>query len=193
MSKHQEHEEKLTKKQQEEENLKKWEQRAAEDEDLLDHPTYEQLQSQLTQVEKQLSEQKDALLRSEAARDNDAKRAKIDLEKAHKYSGEKTINAILPVFDSLEQSVSLMENSKENFKEIYTGLTMTLKMFQSVLEQLGITQLNPVGETFNPTYHQAMAMEESAEAGSGTVLAVLQKGYTLHDRLLRPALVKVAK
>ncbi|CAN5325351.1 nucleotide exchange factor GrpE [soil metagenome] len=183
-------------KQQQEEALKKWEKRAAEDEDLqglVEHPSYEELQAQLTATEKQLQEHKDAWLRAEAHRLNDEKRAKIDIANAHKYAADKILNAILPVLDSLEQSLELMESAKDKFKDIHAGLTLTSKMFQSAVEQFGVSQLNPLGEAFNPSYHQAMAMEESETAKPGTVLAVLQKGYTLHDRLLRPALVKVAK
>lgn len=178
-----------------EETMKKWEERAKMDEDLqeLEHPSYEELQAKLTAMEKESQEHKQAWLRSEAQRANDEKRAKIEIANAHKYGAEKMIDAILPVFDSLEQSLLLMENAKENFKDIHTGLEMTFRMFQSALEQLGVKQLNPLGEAFNPNYHQAMAMEESDTVKAGIVLAVLQKGYTLNDRLLRPALVKVAK
>jgi len=133
-------------------------------------------------------------LRSQAELDNVRRRAEKDLESAHKFGLEKFANEILPVKDSLELGLAAVEeNSDEAVEKLREGTELTLKMLTSALEKFGIKEINPVGEAFNPEQHQAMTMQESAEAAPNTVLVVMQKGYLLNERVMRPALVVVSK
>lgn len=134
------------------------------------------------------------LLLAKAETENVRRRAKQDTENAHKYGLEKFALELLPVKDSLEMGLAATESSSEeaiaNLKE---GTELTLKMLTSAMEKFGIEVLNPLGDTFDPTLHQAMSMQESAEYKPNTVMAVMQKGYQLNDRLIRPAMVVVSK
>lgn len=133
-------------------------------------------------------------LRSQAELDNMRRRAEKDLESAHKFGLEKFANEILPVKDSLELGLAAVEeNGDEAVEKLREGTELTLKMLSSALEKFGIKEINPVGEAFNPEQHQAMTMQESAEAAPNTVLLVMQKGYLLNERVMRPALVVVSK
>ncbi|MDH5359998.1 MAG: nucleotide exchange factor GrpE [Gammaproteobacteria bacterium] len=133
-------------------------------------------------------------LRSQAELDNVRRRAEKDLESAHKFGLEKFANEMLPVKDSLELGLAAVEeNSDEAVEKLREGTELTLKMLTSALEKFGIKEINPVGEAFNPEQHQAMTMQESAEAAPNTVLVVMQKGYLLNERVMRPALVVVSK
>lgn len=133
-------------------------------------------------------------LRSQAEMDNMRRRAEKDLESAHKFGLEKFANELLPVKDSLELGLAAVEeNSDEAVEKLREGTELTLKMLGTALEKFGIKEINPVGEVFNPEQHQAMTMQESAEAAPNTVLIVMQKGYLLNDRVMRPALVVVSK
>lgn len=134
------------------------------------------------------------LLLAKAEAENIRRRAKQDTENAHKYGLEKFALELLPVKDSLEMGLAATESSNDeaiaNLKE---GTELTLKMLTSAMEKFGIEALNPMGDTFDPTLHQAMTMQESAEHKPNTVMAVMQKGYTLNERLIRPAMVVVSK
>lgn len=133
-------------------------------------------------------------LRSQAELDNVRRRAEKDLESAHKFGLEKFANEMLPVKDSLELGLAAVEeNSDEAVEKLREGTELTLKMLTSALEKFGIKEINPVGEAFNPEQHQAMTMQESAEAAPNSVLVVMQKGYLLNERVMRPALVVVSK
>jgi len=133
-------------------------------------------------------------LRSQAEMENLRRRGEKDLESAHKYALEKFANELLPVKDSLELGLAAVEeNSDEAVEKLREGTELTLKMLASALEKFGVKEINPVGEAFNPDLHQAMTMQESAEAAPNTVLLVMQKGYTLNERMIRPALVVVSK
>lgn len=161
-----------------------------DDEALLEHPSYEELQDKLTQTEKELSEAKDRMLRIQAESDNVLRRTQRDVENAHKYGLEKMIEALLPVIDSLERAVALPEDQQHSVLE---GVELTLKMFYAVLEKFTIKQVNPLSEPFNPELHQAVSTQVDPAVQPGTVLNVLQKGYLLNNRLIRPALVVVSK
>ena len=133
-------------------------------------------------------------LRTQAEMDNLRKRAEKDLENAHKYALEKFSLELLPVKDSLELGLAAVEENKdEAVAKLREGIELTLKMLGSALEKFGIVEINPVGEAFNPEQHQAMTMQESSEAKPNSVLTVMQKGYSLNERVIRPALVVVAK
>ncbi|MEM7466481.1 MAG: nucleotide exchange factor GrpE [Pseudomonadota bacterium] len=146
------------------------------------------LDSALSAAEKH----KDEALRAMAELENVRKRAEKDVEAAHKFGIEKFINELLPVKDSMDLGFDAA-NTATDVDSLKEGMSLTLKMFESALEKRGVQELNPAGESFDPEFHQAMMMEESVEVEAGKVLRVMQKGYLLNDRLIRPAMVVVAK
>lgn len=135
----------------------------------------------------------DKLLRTQAEMENMRKRFERDLENAHKYGLEKFARELLPVKDSLEMGLKAINGETEDLTKLREGVELTLNMLVTALEKSGIKEINPVNEPFDPTFHQAMSMQESADAAPNTVLTVMQKGYQLNDRLIRPAMVIVAK
>ncbi len=157
--------------------------------DLLDvvgaHQRILELESQLTQL-------KDESLRALADAQNIRRRAERDVENAHKFALEKFVNALMPIVDSLERGLSLIAND-ETQKASYEGMQMTFKMFEDTLAKFNVEVVSPEGQPFNPEFHQAMSMQENKDVEPNSVIAVLQKGYTLHGRLVRPAMVIVSK
>jgi molecular chaperone GrpE len=136
----------------------------------------------------------DKLLRLQAEMENSQRRAQRELENAHKYGLEKFAQELLPVKDSLELGLAAVdENEHEAFLKLREGTELTLKMLSAALEKFGIKEVDPLGQPFSAEQHQAMAMQESAEHAANTVMAVMQKGYLINDRLLRPAMVIVSK
>ena len=135
----------------------------------------------------------DELLRARAEMENQRRRAQRDVENAHKYALDKFVQELLPVKDSLELGLTAIGEQDEESAKHREGIELTLKMFGSVMEKFGIKELEPTGEAFNPEHHQAMSMQESTEAEPNTVLVVVQKGYLLNERLVRPAMVIVSK
>lgn len=133
------------------------------------------------------------LLRVKADMDNTRRRAKQDVENAHKFALEKFAQELLPVKDSLEMGLAAIEDGNEGAAQFKEGTELTLKMLISALEKFGIEAIDPTGDTFDPDKHQAMSMQESTEHKPNTVMAVMQKGYQLNERLLRPAMVVVSK
>jgi molecular chaperone GrpE len=132
---------------------------------------------------------KDDWLRAKAETDNIRRRGAEDVLKAQKYGVEKMADALLAVKDSMDAALQVASPSVESYKE---GVELTARQLATVFEKFSIQTLNPVGEKFDPTKHQAIAALES-EQEPNTIIAVMQKGYTLHERVLRPALVTVAK
>lgn len=132
------------------------------------------------------------VLRVQAEMENARRRAERDVENAHKFALERFSQDLLPVKDSLELGLAAAgeDAAVEKLRE---GTELTLKMLTQVMEKFGIKEVNPVGQPFNPELHQAMSMQPSDSQPANTVLVVMQKGYTLNDRLMRPALVVVAK
>jgi len=124
--------------------------------------------------------------------ENLRKRNQRELENAHKYALEKFIQELLPVKDSLEMGLAA-EDADKNITRLREGTELTLQMLQTVLEKFGIEEINPQDKAFDPELHQAMSAIPSEEAKPNTVLSVMQKGYLLNDRLVRPAMVVVAK
>lgn len=154
----------------------------------------EELQQQLDAALIDAAQAKDQQLRIQAESQNIQRRAKQDVEKAHKFALDKFSNELLPVVDSLERALETAPPAgEEASKAMHEGIELTLKMFLDVLKKFNIEQLDPVGEPFDPQYHEAMAMQESQDAEPGTVLAAIQKGYVLNGRLVRPAMVVVSK
>ncbi|MCH9757352.1 MAG: nucleotide exchange factor GrpE [Gammaproteobacteria bacterium] len=159
--------------------------------DVLEHPSYEALEEKLTEAEQKAHENWDKLMRVTADMDNLRRRSERDVTQAHRYGLEKFINNLLPVVDSLEQAEQLAE--KHGDSAMHEGLELTMKLFLDMLEKAHVEQLDPVGEVFNPEIHEAMTLQESADAAPNTVLSVFQKGYKLNDRVIRAARVIVAK
>ena len=133
---------------------------------------------------------RDMHMRSLAELENVKRRAQKDVEHAHKFALEKFSIDLLTVKDSLELGLSVEDADVEKIRE---GTQLTLKMLTQVLDKFSIVELDPVGETFDPNHHQAMTMQPTSEHPPNTVISVMQKGYLLNDRLLRPAMVIVSK
>jgi molecular chaperone GrpE len=159
---------------------------------LLEHPSYIELQKKLDEAEAKANESWDRLLRQQAEMDNMQRRVERDVANAHKYALDKFIPELLPVIDSMERSLQI-SSDEHSVNAVLEGINLTLKMFYGVMEKFGVVQINPEGEAFNSELHQAVSVQESADEKSGIVLNVLQKGYSLNGRLLRPALVVVSK
>lgn len=133
------------------------------------------------------------LVRSEAEKENVRKRAEKDVENARRQGLEKLANELLGVRDSLELGLDAARQEDADLAKIREGTELTLKMLTQAMEKFNIEEIDPVGEKFDPDLHQAMSMQEAEDQESNTVISVVQKGYRLNDRLLRPALVLVAK
>jgi len=146
------------------------------------------LSAQVESLQQELNASKDQMLRAAAESQNVRRRAEADVEKAHKFALEKFARELLPVADSLEKATEALGEVEESQKE---GVEMTLKLFQDVLGKFNIDQVDPKGEAFDPQYHEAMSMVPNPELPPNSVMDVLQKGYTLNGRLLRPAMVVV--
>ncbi|MDO6569624.1 nucleotide exchange factor GrpE [Gilvimarinus sp. 1_MG-2023] len=151
------------------------------------------LQSQLQDLTAALANAKEQTLRAHAETQNARRRAEADVEKAHKFGQEKIVSDLLPVVDNLERALASIDTEDENFKAVVEGVELTLKSFIDTLIKHQVEPVNPVGEPFDPQLHQAMSMIDNPDAEPNTVLEVFQKGYTLHGRLIRPAMVVVAK
>ncbi|RDI48044.1 Protein GrpE [Aquicella lusitana] len=162
--------------------------------ELLEHPSYQELMQKLDEAEKKASENWERALRLQADSENAMRRAERDVANAHKYALEKFVAELLPIVDSLELCISNVPNEmQEAAGSVIEGVRLTLKMFYTAFEKFGIKQVNPLSEPFDPEFQQAISMQETDTAKPGTVISVLQKGYTLNNRLIRPALVTVAK
>lgn len=151
------------------------------------------LQEQLKQAEDKAGQHWDELLRAKADLENTRKRLQRDVENAHKYAVEKFVQDLLPVIDSLEMGINAANEVDADIHKVKEGNELTLKMFNDCANKFGVEAIDPKGEPFNPEFHQAMTMQESSEHEPNTVLAVMQKGYLLNGRLVRPAMVVVAK
>jgi molecular chaperone GrpE len=157
-------------------------------------PEAQELHLMLEDARNKADEHWNQLLRVQAEMENLRRRAERDVESAHKYALEKFAAALLPVKDSLEMGLNAASGGEgEVLTRLKEGTELTLKMLAAALEKFGIKEVDPVGQLFNPDLHQAMTMQPSADHPANTVLAVMQKGYTLNDRLLRPAMVVVSK
>ena len=149
----------------------------------------EHLQALLETAERQAKEHQEAWLRAKAEAENIRKRAQADVANAHKYALESFSSELLPVRDSLEAALA---TPNANLDALLQGVQLTLKQLDSAFDKFAIKEINPVGEKFDPHRAQAMTTVES-DKPANTVVHVLQKGYTLNDRVLRPALVTVSK
>jgi len=153
----------------------------------------EHLQQQLAEAEAKAKEHWDQLLRVKAEQENLRRRHEREVENAHKYALERFVQDLLPVIDSLEMGAEAAAGEGATLEKVREGTELTLKMLLSTIERFGIQAVHPEGEPFNPEYHQAMSLLESPEHAANTVMNVMQKGYTLNERLIRPAMVVVSK
>ena len=151
------------------------------------------LYAELEAAKQTIADQKDGVVRAAADVDNIRRRAAQDVEKAHKFALEKFANELLPVIDNLERAIEFSDKENETLKPLLEGIDMTVKSFNDAVAKFGVEIVNPQGEQFNPDFHQAMSIQPSNDVTPNTVLAVMQKGYTLNGRLLRPAMVMVSK
>lgn len=152
--------------------------------------------SETEALQAQVQEFQEQMLRAQAEMQNVRRRAELDVEKAHKFALEKFVKELLPVADSLEKAVESTEGHEsagELVASIREGVEMTLNLFMNSLKKFNVAQLNPVGEPFDPQLHEAMSMVPAPDAEPNSVVAVVQKGYTLNERLVRPAMVVVAQ
>ena len=147
---------------------------------------------QLAKLEADLMEAKDESLRNQAEMQNILRRSERDVQNAHKYALDKFVAELLPVVDNLERALQSIDQDKEDLKSLAEGVVLTLKSFQDVLARYKVLPIDPKGEVFDPELHQAMSILEMPGSAPNTVVDVFQKGYTLNDRLVRPALVVVA-
>lgn len=167
---------------------------AADDEVALLRNSIEALEKQLATAENMVSEQQEQVLRAQAEMQNVRRRAEKDVENAHKFAIERFVNELLPVIDSLERALEVTDKlGAESMTAMKEGIELTIKMFLDAVGKFHIEQVNPVNQPFNPEFHQAMSMVPNTEVAPNTVLMVMQKGYTLHGRLVRPAMVMVSK
>lgn len=163
--------------------------------DLEPVPEIDQLRAELENARAEATENLDRFLRAKAEAENTRRRAEADVTAAHKYALDRFAAEIISVRDSLDlaRMVELPKDTSPAVQKMHEGLDLTLKLMDSVFQKFGVTRLDPKGQKFDPERHQAISMVESVEVPSGHVVSVVQKGYLLNDRLLRPAMVVVAR
>lgn len=147
----------------------------------------------VAQLQEDLLAARDSALRAQADAQNVKRRAEQDVEKARKFALERFAGELLPVVDNLERALEAASGDDEAVKPIHEGVELTLKSFLDVLKKFNVEVVAPEGEPFDPNVHQAMTMVENDEVEPNTVVTVVQKGYTLNGRLVRPAMVIVSK
>jgi molecular chaperone GrpE len=155
---------------------------------LLSNPSREELEAKLTEAE-------DKALRAMAELENFRRRTERDIKAAHEYGIKKLLEDLIPVLDSLELSLNAQGTEHEALKAMRDGMELTLQMLLKVLNKFGVKEISPVinQEVFNPAYHEVMLSQEKPDVAANTVIQVMQKGYQLHDRVIRPARVMIAK
>lgn len=165
---------------------------AHKNEEKLESPekNADSLEAQLEEAQAKASENWDQFIRAKAEMDNLRRRNVKDLENAHKFGIEKFVTELLPVLDSMAMGLAVEDASAESLRE---GMELTMNMLGKMMEKLGIEEIDPLNEKFDAAKHQAMTMQPSADVEPNTVIAVMQKGYSLNERLIRPAMVMVSK
>jgi molecular chaperone GrpE len=164
-----------------------------EEVELVEETSEEDLFSKIDELKEAKAQAEDKLIRSHAEMENLRRRHQKELENAHKYSVEKFANELLAVIDSLEMGLQAANQDDADIEKIKEGSKLTLKMFTQMFEKFDIEMVNPEGEKFDPDFHQAMAMQPTKGFKPNMVVAVMQKGYKIAGRLLRPAMVMVSK
>jgi len=162
-------------------------------ESVTEEVSIESLQKQLAQAEKKAAENWDKVLRIQAEMENLKRRTQKDLDSAHKYGLEKFAKELLSVMDSLELGIQAASSDVPEIVKLKEGSELTIKQFENVFAKFNIEAIDPVGQLFNPEFHQAMTMVPSPDVEPNTVINVFQKGYILNGRLLRPAMVVVSQ
>lgn len=152
-----------------------------------------ELELALSQAEQRADESKDRAVRAVAEMENVRRRAAQDVEKAHKFALEKFANELLTTVDNLERALAIADQEETINANFLEGIELTHKSLLSTLNKFGVEAVGEEGEAFNPDLHQAMSMQAAEGKDNNTILAVMQKGYTLSGRLLRPAMVMVVK
>lgn len=161
------------------------------DAEALENPEADALAARVEELEQALADAKDQTARAAAEAQNVRRRAEQDVDKARKFALEKFVKELLPVVDSLEKALeSMQEGASEVHRE---GVSMTLKLQLDVLAKFGVEAVDPQGEPFDPQVHEAMTMVPNPEVEPNTVIEVMQKGYLLNGRLVRPAMVVVSQ
>ena len=150
------------------------------------------LAEQLAEAQAKADDNLDQLMRTRAEMENIRRRSEKELTNARKYALEKFAQELLPIIDSMEMGVAAAMDENADVEKLREGTEMTLKMFETAIDKFGIKCVHPKGETFNPEHHQAMTMIDSVEHEPNTIIDVMQKGYLLNERLVRPAMVVVA-
>lgn len=153
----------------------------------------QELERELAEARQKGEENWNQFLRARAELENSRRRAERDVEQAHKFALEKFAGELLGVRDSLEMGVAAAQEPQADIAKVREGSELTLRMLKQAMEKFGIVEIDPQGEKFDPAKHEAIAAQETADQEPNTVLHVVQKGYSLNDRLLRPAMVVVAK
>lgn len=153
----------------------------------------EDIEQQLLKAQATIKDYWDQIMRLKAEIDNNIKRSSRDIENAHKFALRNFAESLLPILDSMEMGQQAAESDKASLSSIAEGTQLTMSMFVQALEKHGLKQIDPVGESFDPDQHQAISIVEDENAESNTVISVMQKGFSLNDRLVRPAMVVVAK
>lgn len=153
----------------------------------------DELEKKLAVAEAKVAEQKDSVIRAAAEVENIRRRTAQDVEKAHKYALDKFAAELLPVIDNMELALSHADHENEQLKPMIEGVELTLKAMLSSVEKFGVVAIDPKDAPFDPEKHQAMSMQEIPGVPANTVIAVMQKGYELNGRVIRPAMVMVSK
>ena len=148
-----------------------------------------ELEQKLEQASSIAAEEKDRALRTVAEMENLRRRTALDVEKAHKFALEKFVTELLPVLDNLERTLQVADKNNEAVKPLLEGVELTLKSMANSVAKFGVIAIDPQGQLFDPNQHQAMSMVENADVAPNTVIAVMQKGYELNGRVIRPAMV----
>lgn len=151
------------------------------------------IEQQLIKAQDTIKDYWDQMMRLRAEIENNRKRAERDVENAHKYALKSFVENLLPVIDSMEMGQAASAADNATLESIREGSELTVGMFVQVLEKNGLEQVDPIGEKFDPERHQAISMVDVESAESNTVVEVMQKGFLLNDRLVRPAMVVVAR
>lgn len=151
------------------------------------------IEQQLDQAQATIKEYWEQILRLKAEIENNRKRSIRDIEHAHKFALRNFSESLLPIIDSMEMAQKAAEAENASLESIIEGAQLTMSMFAQVLEKHGLQQVDPVGEKFDPEQHQAISMVDAEDVEPNTVISVMQKGFLLNDRLVRPAMVVVSK
>ncbi|MCQ1059958.1 nucleotide exchange factor GrpE [Photobacterium sp. ZSDE20] len=152
-----------------------------------------ELEAALLTSDAKVREQQDSVLRARADVENMRRRSEQEIDKARKFALNKFAEELLPVIDNMERAIEMADKNDEAIKPMVEGVDLTLQTMMGTVEKFGLKQLNPMGEAFNPEFHQAMSIQESADHAPNTVMLVMQKGYELNGRVIRPAMVMVSK